>query len=335
MLVLGPGGTGKSYLIRRVVEQLREQGKTVAVTALTGLAAFHIGGTTLHSFAGIGLGDGTLDSLVKRVRMRTASRRNWTDTDVLVIDEVSMLSKELFEVLDGVARILRRCPDEPWGGLQVLGSGDFCQLPPVRAQYCFDSERFSELFAPNACVLLETNFRQGTDEVLQRILAEVRQGQLSPLSIAVLTACTTKVVPASLDIDPVYIAATRRQVDAENDTRMSKLAGPEHRCTCAKIRCPASPPSERVCECASVRVCVCVLDSDDSRALPQLPRLPIALTQSNPIHDPFFARCVTCSVCIYIGSSTRLYRRAACRPPRQKSCTHRCSAACRAPTSWC
>lgn len=252
-LVLGPGGTGKSYLIRHVVEQLREQGKKVAVTALTGLAAFHIGGTTLHSFAGIGLGDGTLDALVKRVRMRTASRRNWTETDVLVIDEVSMLSKELFEVLDCVARILRRCPDEPWGGLQVIGSGDFCQLPPVRAQYCFDSERFSELFAPNACVLLETNFRQGTDEVLQHILTEVRQGELSPLSLAVLTACTTKVVPATLGIDPVYIAATRRQVDAENDTRMSKLVGPEHRCACLYVCLFAC---WNVCMFACVHVCL-------------------------------------------------------------------------------
>ena len=229
VLVLGPGGTGKSYLIQHIVGKLRAQGKTVAVTAMTGLAAFHIGGTTLHSFAGIGLGEGSLDSIIKRVRMRANTRHNWVNTDVLVVDEISMLSHELFDVLDGVARCIRRCPHEPWGGLQVIGVGDFYQLPPVRAKYCFDSATFSELFPPLSCVELTTNFRQGGDALLQGILTELRQGDLSPQSSAILTACTTKVVSSTIGIDPVYIAATRRQVDEENLTRMAALSGPEHK----------------------------------------------------------------------------------------------------------
>ena len=228
-LILGGGGTGKSYLIEYLVGKLRAQKKTVAVTAMTGLAAFNIGGSTVHSFAGIGLGTCPVDALIKKVRSRPNSRRNWVDTDVLVIDEISMMSKELFDVLDTVGRVVRRCTDEPWGGLQVIGVGDFGQLPPVRADYCFDSPMFPHVFSHRSTVQLTTNFRQNEDPALRGILAEIRQGKLSPQSIAILTACTTKVVPPNLGIDPTYIAATRRQVDGENQTRMAALPGEERR----------------------------------------------------------------------------------------------------------
>jgi ATP-dependent DNA helicase PIF1 len=228
VLLLGPGGTGKSFLIRRLVQKLRAMGLTVAVTAMTGLAAFNVGGGTLHSFAGVGLGEGTLEELIKRVRVRPYSRNNWRNTDVLIIDEISMLSAELCTTLDEIGRVLRRS-DEPWGGLQVIGCGDFLQLPPVRAKYCFESDAFHATFSARGSLVFERNFRQGSDPLLQRILTEVRNGDLSAESVAILEACTRKVVPPHLNIDPVHVFPRCKEVEWHNIECMAKLDGPEHK----------------------------------------------------------------------------------------------------------
>lgn len=123
----GSAGTGKSYLLRRMVATLREEhpDDTVFVAASTGIAAFHVGGTTLHSFAGIGLGLGSAKELAGR--MFSTHRERWRSARVLVIDELSMVSAELFDKLEEVGRVVRKST-EPFGGLQVVLCGDFLQV---------------------------------------------------------------------------------------------------------------------------------------------------------------------------------------------------------------
>ncbi|KAK9254089.1 PIF1-like helicase-domain-containing protein [Lipomyces tetrasporus] len=130
----GSAGTGKSVLLREIISTLRRKHsrdyEAVAVTASTGLAACNVGGVTLHSFAGFGLGKEDLPTLVKRIRRNKKAMQRWLQTKVLIMDEISMVDGELFDKLEAIARQIRN-RDSPFGGIQLVVTGDFFQLPPV------------------------------------------------------------------------------------------------------------------------------------------------------------------------------------------------------------
>lgn len=143
----GSAGTGKSVLLREIIKTLRVKNKTqpdrVAVTASTGLAACNVGGVTVHSFAGIGLGKEEVPELVKKIKRNQKSKARWLRTRVLIIDEISMIDGDLFDKLEAVARIIRN-NGRPFGGIQLVITGDFFQLPPVPdygkvAKFSFDA----------------------------------------------------------------------------------------------------------------------------------------------------------------------------------------------------
>lgn len=130
----GPAGTGKSVLMRSIIAQLKKRyardPDRLAVTASTGLAACNIGGMTLHSFSGIGLGKEDVATLVKKIRRNPKAKNRWLRTKVLVIDEISMVDGDLFDKLSQIGRTLRN-NGRAWGGIQLVITGDFFQLPPV------------------------------------------------------------------------------------------------------------------------------------------------------------------------------------------------------------
>jgi hypothetical protein len=128
VFISGGAGTGKSFLIGRIVAALPAE--TTFVTASTGLAAANIGGITVHSFAGVGLAREPVDQLIQQVRMRKAFRERWQKATTIIIDEISMLSADLWDKLEEIARVIRRS-DAPFGGIQIVAAGDFLQLPPV------------------------------------------------------------------------------------------------------------------------------------------------------------------------------------------------------------
>lgn len=143
----GSAGTGKSVLLREIIKNLRIQHKTqpdrVAVTASTGLAACNVSGVTLHSFAGIGLGKEDVPELVKKIKRNQKAKSRWLRTKILVIDEISMVDGDLFDKLENIARIVRN-NGRPFGGIQLVITGDFFQLPPVPdygkvAKFSFDA----------------------------------------------------------------------------------------------------------------------------------------------------------------------------------------------------
>jgi ATP-dependent DNA helicase PIF1 len=130
----GPAGTGKSVLMRAIIADFKKkfarEPERLAVTASTGLAACNIGGMTLHSFAGIGLGKEDVPTLVKKIRRNPKAKGRWLKTKVLVIDEISMVDGQLFDKLSQIGRTIRN-NGRPWGGIQLVITGDFFQLPPV------------------------------------------------------------------------------------------------------------------------------------------------------------------------------------------------------------
>lgn len=121
-------------MLREIIAALRKKYERepdrVAVTASTGLAACNVGGVTLHSFAGIGLGKDEVDELVKKIKRNQKTKHRWMRTKVLIIDEISMVDGDLFDKLEEIARRMRN-NGRPFGGIQLVITGDFFQLPPV------------------------------------------------------------------------------------------------------------------------------------------------------------------------------------------------------------
>ena len=130
VFLTGAAGTGKTYLINRFIRHAREHGITIAVTASTGIAATHIGGMTIHSWSGMGIRDTLTDEDIDVIVSREYLAKRFAKTNILIIDEISMLSGVFLANLDRLLRSVR-FSQEPFGGIQVVLVGDFFQLPPV------------------------------------------------------------------------------------------------------------------------------------------------------------------------------------------------------------
>ena len=186
LFITGPGGTGKTKLIHHLVEHATVIGKRIQVCALTGCASLLLGcnAKTIHSWSGIKLAKGPIEQIVGQVMRNKCAKKNWKATKILIIDEVSMMSRKIFDALDTVARVVRNNP-APFGGLQVIFCGDFYQLPPVptaneveTGEFCFESDKWWNVFRPEHHIELKTIFRQ-TDPKYIDILSQVRTGEIS------------------------------------------------------------------------------------------------------------------------------------------------------------
>lgn len=216
----GCAGTGKSYLLRAIVDVLPK--KTTWVTAMTGVAAMNIGGRTLHSRTGMGLANQPAETIVRKMRQRV--RDAWVHAcTTIIIDEISMMSRELFEKIDDVARRVRK-NDGPFGGVQLVLCGDFYQLPPVSdtdtPEFCFESPLWQTSI--HLHTELTQVFRQ-TDEAFVTLLQEVRKGKLSSTSIKTLQSLDRPLV--SGDVKPTQLYPTNAQVDTINLTNLEVLGG--------------------------------------------------------------------------------------------------------------
>lgn len=226
MFLTGPGGTGKTALIKKIVDLCKTNGKKVQVCALTGCAAVLLNcqAKTVHSWAGIGLANGPADLIVKRVITNKYKASAWKKIDVLIIDEVSMMSQKIFEILNSIGQKVRK-DTRPFGGLQVIFSGDFYQLPPVAREedqadiaFCFESLDWSTTFP--AVVQLKKIFRQ-TDETYTTILNQIRVGKLFKSSLEILTPHIGKPLPDTFV--PTILLPRRRDAEMINARELEKL----------------------------------------------------------------------------------------------------------------
>jgi len=222
----GPGGTGKSYLLGEIIQGLRDDNRVVAVTAATGKAALNIQGYTLHSFAGIGLGRGTNEELLASVKKHKTAKDRWRNTDVLIIDEISMINGYLLDSLEYIARNMRN-NDKPFGGMQVVLVGDNLQLPPIKSdKFSFEAECWSTIIEDS--MQLTEIFRQKDEEFI-RILSEVREGRISDESEAKLLELSREPNFPDDGIVATHLYPTRAEVEEENQRRLAELPGKEYR----------------------------------------------------------------------------------------------------------
>ena len=223
-LLTGAAGTGKTHLLNNFIVQARKRGKKVSVTATTGLAATHLGGNTIHSWSGIGVNDHLPNNFFERL---SKTRRDViSKTDVLIIDEISMLHDFRLDMIDKVLRTVRE-NDQPFGGIQLVMSGDFFQLPPVNRPneqgggFVVYSDAWQEL--QPAVLYLERQYRQN-DEQLLEILTALRTGDVRRRHVEALLA-RTEIEPPDGDITELHTVNV--DVDDINIQKLAELPGEE------------------------------------------------------------------------------------------------------------
>ena len=227
VLLTGAAGTGKTYVLNCYINRARKDGKHVAVTATTGLAATHLQGTTVHAWAGIGVHDDMHPRLVQRM---SQSRRDLIrKADVLVIDEISMLHDFRLDLIEEVTRMVRES-EKPFGGLQVVLCGDFFQLPPVSrhdsrqggfvtTSRCWQQNGFTVCY-------LEKQYRQAQDDEYAQILNGIRAGFLSGRQLARLRS-RSEVFDDPFEAK-TWLLTTNRDVDEINQAHLNRVDGEEH-----------------------------------------------------------------------------------------------------------
>ena len=228
VFLTGAPGSGKSFLLRRFTNHLRVEATPFSVTASTGIAATQIGGVTLASFAGIGISDSLTKKDLDQIAARETILRRFNDIEVLIIDEVSMLSSFTLDYVDHIAKATRG-EDLPFGGIQMVLVGDMFQLPPVTKEkidvpFAFKSSAWRDL-DPLICYLDEQH-RQD-DGPLSRLLIEMRGGELSSESHSAISDR----ISLSPPVDTPALYAHNVDVDAENSNRLNSIAGKPWRST--------------------------------------------------------------------------------------------------------
>lgn len=219
----GAAGSGKTYVLNQYTKYLKDRGVPVAITASTGIAATHLGGMTIHSWSGIGIKETLSDSDVDLLVQKEHLFKRYEKTKVLVIDEVSMLHPEMFDALDRLARAMKMV-DKPFGGMQIVLSGDFFQLPPVtkdgRSRY-IDSSNAWKSMNIRVCYLEEQHRQQGGS--LESILSEIRDGEISYSTQEIFEELLESRERRSGE--PTRLYTHNADVDAINEKELEKLEG--------------------------------------------------------------------------------------------------------------
>jgi ATP-dependent DNA helicase PIF1 len=223
-LLTGPAGSGKTYVLNQYIRHAKKAGKTVAVTATTGLAATHLGGNTIHAWSGIGIHDELPGNFFDHL---TTSRADAiAKTDVLIIDEISMLHDYRLDMVDQIARRIR-AEDAPFGGIQVILCGDFFQLPPVSrgdkpaGSFVVNSNAWQEL-EPVVCYLQEQH-RQDDDQFLD-VLTAIRGNDIRRKHAEALLKRKDQELGEVTELH-----TTNVDVDSINTQKLAALPGEEHR----------------------------------------------------------------------------------------------------------
>lgn len=224
--ITGPGGTGKTYILNKFIEWYRENkedlNNKLYVTSTTGTSALLINGITIHSYSGLGGGDNCLDYYIKRLKRKCYQYivNRWKSTSVLIIDEISMMNPDMFVILDELAKNLRK-NNRPFGGIQVILSGDFCQLPPIGTKkYCFEADNWNRVIDTSFC--LKSNVRQEDNKFI-KVLNNLRYGIVTDETKEILNSCLNRKLENSYNIEPTILLSRKKDVNDYNNLQFKEL----------------------------------------------------------------------------------------------------------------
>ncbi len=223
----GEAGSGKTYLLNKFIAFLQKKKAEVGITASTGIAATHLGGRTIDSWSGLGIRDEITPLEIKQLMLKPALRRRISSAKVLIIDEVSMLHGKRLDSIDAICRAVRE-NDNPFGGMQVVLTGDFFQLPPVSKErrnfdYVYKSQVWQAI-KPHI-LYLESQYRQ-TDPQFNEVLWAIRNNKVNDQTIALLSTTIGQEVESN--ITPTKLYTHNIDVDAINSYELNKIDKEEH-----------------------------------------------------------------------------------------------------------
>ncbi|MEN8123934.1 MAG: helix-turn-helix domain-containing protein [Bacteroidota bacterium] len=224
IFLTGSAGTGKTYVLNKYIQYLKERRIPVSITASTGIAATHLEGTTIHAWSGIGIKNTLSLANLRELKEKKYLKKNIDNSKVLIIDEISMLHRKQFDMVNEVLKFFKET-DEPFGGIQLIISGDFFQLPPIGEQNEINRDKFAFMSQAwldanfTICYLTE-QFRQ-TDNQLNDILNEIRSGNVSQRAKTILSSNTNEIT----SIEPTKLYTHNIDVDRINTEQLQLIKG--------------------------------------------------------------------------------------------------------------
>ncbi|MFS4454729.1 helix-turn-helix domain-containing protein [Maribacter sp. 2304DJ31-5] len=226
VFLTGSAGTGKTYVLNQYISYLKERKVPVAITASTGIAATHMNGMTIHSWAGFGIKNQLTRANLVTMRTKKYLKKHLEESMILIIDEISMLHRNQLNMVDEVLRFFKD-DDRAFGGVQIVLCGDFFQLPPIgypneksRDKFAFMGEAWLNARL-HVCYLTE-QYRQESDDVLNGILNEIRSANISQRSIDFLKEANTNFLDQET---PTRLFTHNMDVDQINSSEQEKLPG--------------------------------------------------------------------------------------------------------------
>lgn len=233
VFLTGPAGSGKTFLLNQYIKYLKENGIGVGITASTGIAATHMGGMTIHSWAGIGIKDMIHERDIEELMKRPYLRNRFKKTKVLLVDEISMLHAHRLDMVDLVCRVFKG-NSIPFGGMQVIMCGDFFQLPPVVKREGESGKTDASPFVTKSSIwnrmqlqicYLEEQHRQD-DRAFLRILNDIRNSEVSEMTVEYLSERLDKETTGY--VQPTRLFTHNADVDAINKKHLEELEGEGH-----------------------------------------------------------------------------------------------------------
>ena len=223
IFLTGSAGTGKTFLLNEFIGYLKEKKIKVSITASTGIAATHLGGITIHSWSGMGIEKKLDDKQIKKLLRKEELYERIKETEILIIDEISMLDSERLDLLDRICKAVKE-PFLPFGGLQIIVSGDFFQLPPVDREregikFAYDSRAWEQ--AGIKVCYLDEQHRQQDDLEFINILDSIRENRAGENVLNKLKTRLYKRI--NCQIEPTKLYTHNTDVDAINSFELSKI----------------------------------------------------------------------------------------------------------------
>lgn len=245
ILILGSAGCGKSRLVKEFykITNRDHSDKNMYITSTTGISAYNIGGITINSFMGIGTGEASVQTILKRLQYKIGLKDRIRRTDILVIDEISMMSASIFEKIDQICKTLRKS-NKPFGGIQIVLTGDFLQLETVfnkdnlyknngynknnqneteDTRLIIESELFQKMFEKNT-INLNENFRQNGDSKYVDLLMRIRKGEHTQEDLSLLKTRLKKIQK----YDIVHLVSSNKKAQAINMEQLHKIQENDH-----------------------------------------------------------------------------------------------------------